>query len=429
MSALNSLLPASWRGVVFGVDSYVNHLGRRVAIHEYPYKDSVWVEDLGSGKKQFSFRGFLSGPLAGVQHDALLLAVDKAGSGTLTHPTLGIFTGVLTSFSSHYSKDAGGVYELDFTFTQSVDPTFPTAKTDFLSKINLGSLNLFSASGTLFGDIISGVGIASSILTALPSVISGWTSLPQQMIGDAAAIGNSIKGLGADFGPYARGSAAPAPAGATPASLQASAGLARAAAVAACNAATAAAATGVAANVVSAVQAVPSAVRAAIAEPTDQIRALLTIAAYAPVITAATDPVGLALSQVQTAAANLCLYATLAELANAAAAYNFTSYNQAAAVSSTVAAAISAGILTAGNAGADDVCQALRVLRAAVVQYLADIGAVLAPLRTVTFRAPLPSLTIAQRLYRDGNRSDELIRNAQPWHPAMMPMTLTVPAA
>ena len=69
---------------------------------------------------------------------------------------------------------------------------------------------------------------------------------------------------------------------------------------------------------------------------------LLKIAAYAPVITPAKDPVGLALARVQTAAVGLCLYSTLAELARAAAAYNFSSYNQAAAVSSLVAAALSA---------------------------------------------------------------------------------------
>jgi prophage DNA circulation protein len=197
----------------------------------------------------------------------------------------------------------------------------------------------------------------------------------------------------------------------------------------ACTAAIAAAATGIAANVIPAVQAVPPAIRAAIAEPTDQIRTLLTIATYAPTITPSTDPVGAAVSQVQSAAVAFCLYSTLAELARASAAYNFTSYNQAAAVSSQVAAALSAGILVAGDAGADDVCQALRVLRAAVVQYLADIGAVLAPLRTVTFNAPLPALTIAQRLYRDGTRSDGLIRAVVPWHPAFCPTTITVPAA
>jgi prophage DNA circulation protein len=429
MSAFDTLLPASWRGVIFGVEDYTNELGRRLAPHEYPYKDSIWMEDLGSGKKQFRFRGFLSGPLAAVQHDAMLLAVDKVGTGTLTHPTLGIFTGVISPFASHYSKEAGGVYVLDITFVQSADPTFPGTTGDWLSQISLGSLNVFSAAGTWFGTAISAVGIAAAAVSALPSIVSGWASIPQQMIGDAASIANSITGLGANFGPYAIGSAKPAAQTATPASLQAAADVSRAAATATCSAAIAAAATGIAANIIPAIQAVPPAVRAAIAEPTDQIRTLLTIAAYAPTITASTDPVGLAVARVQSASVALCLYSTLAELANAAAAYNFTSYNQAAAVSSQVAAAISAGILVAGSAGADDVCQALRVLRAAVVQYLADIGAVLAPLRTVTFRSPLPALTIAQRLYRDGTRSDGLIRATQPWHPAFLAETITVPAA
>jgi prophage DNA circulation protein len=244
----------------------------------------------------------------------------------------------------------------------------------------------------------------------MPSIVSGWVALPGQMIKDAQGIANSIKGLGKSYGPYALGSTKRAAQSATPASLLAAADLQRVAAAAACSAAVAAAATGVAATVATAVQAVPTAVRAAIVEPTDQIRALLAIAAYAPAITTATDPVGLGLAKAQTATQALCLYATLGELANAAAAYQFTSQNQAATVSAQVAAALANG------------------LRSAVVSYLAGQGAVLAPLRTVTFRAPLPALVIAQRLYQNGMRADELIRNAVPWHPAFMPMSLTVPA-
>jgi prophage DNA circulation protein len=389
--------------------------------------------------KQFTFRGFICGPLAMVQHNALLLAMDKPGIGTLTHPTLGIFQGVVTAFSSHYSKEAGGVYELDITFTQSVEPVFPGATGNWLSKINLGSLNVFSAAsalasinlgaaGALLGTAMSVGGIALSVISALPAIISTWAAVSTQVVRDAKSIASSVTGLGAAFGPYAAGSGQQAPATATPASLQATAAVSRAAATQALDAATEAARTGIPADITAAVCAAPAAVRAAIPEPTDQIRALLTMAQVKPVITAATDPVGLVLAAVQRAGADLCLYATLAELARAAAAYNFTSYNQAAAISSQVAAAISAGIVRAGDSGADEVCQALRVLRADVVAYLADIGAVLAPLQTVTFRAPLPALTVAQRLYRDGSRSDELIRNATPWHPMALPLVMTVPA-
>lgn len=428
MSALNAPLLASWRGVIFGVENYTNKLGRRIAIHEYPYKDTVWPEDLGSGRKQFNFRGFLNGPLAAVQHAAMLLAVDKPGLGTLTHPVLGVFTGVITSFASHYSKEAGGVFELDFTFTEGAEPTYPGAATDWLSKINLGALNVFSTAGTWFGTAISAVGIASAAVSAMPSIISGWVALPGRMIKDAQGIANSIKGLDPSYGPYALGSTKQTGLGATPASLMAATDQQRQAAAAACTAAVTAAGSGIAATVAAAVQAVPTAVRAAIVEPTDQIRALLAITAYAPAVGIGTDPVGLGLAKVQTATTSLCLFATLAELANAAAAYQFTSQNQAATVSTQVAAALANGILVAGNASADDVCRALTDLRASVVSYLANIGAVLAPLRTVSFRAPLPSLVVAQRLYQDSTRSDELIRNAVPWHPAFMPQTLTVPA-
>ena len=43
----DTLLPASWRGVPFHGLSGELRFGRRPVVHEYPFRDSVWVEDLG----------------------------------------------------------------------------------------------------------------------------------------------------------------------------------------------------------------------------------------------------------------------------------------------------------------------------------------------------------------------------------------------
>ena len=46
---LDSLQPASWRGMGFAVTGGRVRAGRRKALHEYPFRDGVWVEDMGSG--------------------------------------------------------------------------------------------------------------------------------------------------------------------------------------------------------------------------------------------------------------------------------------------------------------------------------------------------------------------------------------------
>ncbi|HSR77153.1 MAG TPA: DNA circularization N-terminal domain-containing protein, partial [Xanthobacteraceae bacterium] len=50
------LQPGSWRGVPFVMDAAENRAGRRTAIHEYPYRDTVWVEDLGRLPRRFAFQ-------------------------------------------------------------------------------------------------------------------------------------------------------------------------------------------------------------------------------------------------------------------------------------------------------------------------------------------------------------------------------------
>jgi prophage DNA circulation protein len=42
-----NLQPASWRGVPFAVEVDTYRGGRRIALHEYPYRDDPWLEDTG----------------------------------------------------------------------------------------------------------------------------------------------------------------------------------------------------------------------------------------------------------------------------------------------------------------------------------------------------------------------------------------------
>ncbi|MCV5934699.1 multidrug DMT transporter permease, partial [Escherichia coli] len=43
----------------------------------------------------------------------------------------------------------------------------------------------------------------------------------------------------------------------------------------------------------------------------------------------------------------------------------------------------------------------------------------------VTSRSPQPSLALANRLYQDAARADELVQAVSPVHPAFMPLSFT----
>lgn len=46
----DSLRQASFGGVPFGVDIAAGQNGRKVAVHQYPWRDGAWPEDMGDRK-------------------------------------------------------------------------------------------------------------------------------------------------------------------------------------------------------------------------------------------------------------------------------------------------------------------------------------------------------------------------------------------
>ena len=48
----SQLRPCSFRGVPFAIISEEGSHGRRQAVHEYPYRDTAWIEDMGRGTRR-----------------------------------------------------------------------------------------------------------------------------------------------------------------------------------------------------------------------------------------------------------------------------------------------------------------------------------------------------------------------------------------
>jgi prophage DNA circulation protein len=165
-----------------------------------------------------------------------------------------------------------------------------------------------------------------------------------------------------------------------------------------------------------AVQALTEGLRTACASPADAIRLLSQLAAWQP------DAIALPTVNAQAAAAldaalgQLGRRAALASLAQACADWQPSSYDEAAMMGRAVGALFDAEITVAGDGGQD-------ATYAAVLADLSTRGGQLAHLVTVAPPAPLPSLAIAYRLYRDASRSDDLIARVDPPHPGFMPLS------
>ncbi|HBO81681.1 MAG TPA: DNA circulation family protein, partial [Cupriavidus sp.] len=115
--------------------------------------------------------------------------------------------------------------------------------------------------------------------------------------------------------------------------------------------------------------------------------------------------------------------ATVAQIATSATSYQPTSADDASATRDSITALLDNEITIAANQGEDGVYMALRALRQSVVADLDARGSGLASVAAFSFGNTMPALTLANRLYRDATRSDELVAQANPVHPAFMQTT------
>lgn len=131
----------------------------------------------------------------------------------------------------------------------------------------------------------------------------------------------------------------------------------------------------------------------------------------------------------ETLCATVLREVTVAGMAEAASRYQPTSYDDGQRVLQLVVSRLDTQALALADAGRDAEYDALRALRDALLRDYSAKTATLSRLRDFTFSAPLPALTLAQRLYRTATRTDELVKVADPVHPAFMPVAIRALAA
>src|SRR4029079_12965701 len=83
---------ASFRGVIFHVDTQARASGRRTVVHEYPKRNDPYSEDMGRHARRINLQGYLiynpSNPLYEYvsQRFALIRALEADDAGRLVHP-------------------------------------------------------------------------------------------------------------------------------------------------------------------------------------------------------------------------------------------------------------------------------------------------------------------------------------------------------
>ena len=426
------LQTASFRGVPFKVIAAQAKKGRRQAIHEYPYVDGGWPEDMGRALRIYSFSGYLIGDLAPVMQLLLDNAVETKGPGLLIHPTIGAVKVSVGSATTAIHKDKMRVIEVAFQFIEAGSPVFPSTIIATVIAVLAAADSALTASGSdlggtaipaaAAGPAVTGEG--QTVVTSFAAATIAGGANPTAIVGMAAAL--PPPDANTSYGRYGAGSASTMlPIGTTVATLQAQLANQRAAlALAASGAAAAAGSYSASTDMPDALAALVEAMRAGITDPADQVQVLLALAGFTFADSAGgTVGIGAAMAAMRDAMAAACRRAALVSLARASASYQPSSYDDAAALRVVLAAALDSEITAAGDAGEDASYTAMKALRSAVVQDLTVRGASLPSVVTVNLQLPLPSLVIAHRLYLDASRSDQIAAESGAIHPAFCPTT------
>lgn len=445
----SELRPASFAGIPFAVLSDSTSVGRRLVVHEYPNKETrPWVEDLGLKTNVLRVTGFLvenslvygGGSVIG-QRGRLLSAVrggpvnnTKApGLQEFVHPTWGMIHVNCLDVEFGSSWDRGRVVEVRFVFVLGGDRLYPQAQKPTSSAVLSAASGLNASSLLSFVKrIASAVLKGAAVIQSAVSTVIVWYQSVTTLIHDVKRFWNSISTLVGNFGRLFGGGNTGyvganlnASSTATVSSLI-SADTVNRAAVATAGSALSAAASNVGTDqttFANAAQGVVTALAASAASPADAIRLLSSLMSFVPTPVVGSSQIAAAQSTMQGACADLLRRTTVAQIAVSATTYQPTSADDAVAVRISITTLLDSEILTAANQGEDDVYASLRTLRQAVVADLNSRGSGLASVTTYNFGNTLPALTLANRLYRDATRSDELVAQANPIHPAFVSAT------
>lgn len=417
------LQPAKWRNLPFGVSSIALSLGRKIAVHEYPYVDGVYAEDLGAKGKAFHVMGFIvegGGAYGGKgtlkqQLEEFEKAAMQWGDGEFIHPTLGARPKMCLLNLDIEQDQQGRVAALRFTLLEN--KVKPTTMVVANTQAQTLALSAVAKKATLLETLMMIKGAVRSVRAGILSIVNRFTTMVRQVISTATSLFSMITGLPGEIGRYI-GSAIPQDLK-TNKTVQQLIGLGSANRVNVINKVDQLSnalddmdiekiVTGISDTVSSVFESNP--------DPVQALNAMLPFANSPSMPSGTDEATGFnLLNDLIRRTAVICLAESTAKRA-------YVSYDDALNTRIVVCQYLDQELKIAGDQGLDDTYNALMNLRISVAQDLTRRGADLAKVEQITAAASLPSLVWAQRLYQDSQREKELVKSANPIHPAFMPI-------
>ena len=137
MAWRDRLLPASFRGAAFFIQSHSSTAGgRRAHVHEYPGRDEPFAEDLGLVTKEYEFDAYVVGPDYILDRDRVSNACTMAGPAQLVHPYLGNRFALCLQCRLSEKTDEGGMARFQLKFVDAGLNRYPAAQASTAAAVN-----------------------------------------------------------------------------------------------------------------------------------------------------------------------------------------------------------------------------------------------------------------------------------------------------
>jgi prophage DNA circulation protein len=188
MSWKSQLRKASFRDVAFDVLQDSALFGRRTVLHEYPFRDAPFVEDLGRSARRMQISAILLGDDYMERRDKLIAAIETAGSGLLVHPQFGeMRVSIDQDVTIDHSSAEGGCCRITFGCVESGQITFPLASSATSAVVADNAESVLDIADGLFADGFSLDGLSSLGITDALDRAAGWLDDIQGAVSAAAS--------------------------------------------------------------------------------------------------------------------------------------------------------------------------------------------------------------------------------------------------
>lgn len=124
-SWLDRLQPASFRNVTFLWEQVEKSGGRRVVVHEYPFQDEPYAEDLGLKYNEFKLNAYFIGKNYDQKAIAFEKVLEQKGEGELVTPLQGSMQAQLMTWTRTDTTVQGGIARFQLTFIRTGQVRYP----------------------------------------------------------------------------------------------------------------------------------------------------------------------------------------------------------------------------------------------------------------------------------------------------------------